>query len=232
MSRALVIASGGLDSTVAAYLAKDDGFDVTLLSVDYGQRHRRELDALTDIARTLGAPVVRLTLPDYANAVDSALTTPDRALPDGAYAPDTIGDTTVPGRNLVLVALAASVAASRGLDTIVLGIHGNDTTQYPDTTPAFLHLARQTVIEATGHPLQLIAPFLEVDKAQIVRMGDALGVPFALTWSCYEGGTTHCGRCATCHDRRTAFALAGVVDPTAYDAPDAPRNGETGRHDP
>ncbi|MEV7775927.1 7-cyano-7-deazaguanine synthase QueC [Kitasatospora sp. NPDC086791] len=220
---AAVIFSGGLDSSTAAYQLAADGTRLTLLSIDYGQQHRTELDHAVTIAAQLEARHHVVDLRSLGALLEgSALTDRNVDVPDGHYAHETMRSTVVPHRNALLLDIAVSVALSEGATAVVFGAHAGDHPIYPDCRPQFLAAFQQMVAVANeGHlppGFAVFAPFLHLTKADIVRIGAGLGVPFELTWSCYRGGTVHCGTCGTCVERREAFCLAGVADPTEYAA--------------
>lgn len=217
----VVLASGGLDSTTLAYCLRDRGAKVRLLSFDYGQRHARELDCARRLASGLGVPHDVADLRSVGSLLrGSALTDPLVPVPDGHYAAESMRTTVVPNRNAVMLDIAVAVAIANGCDAVAFGAHGGDHAVYPDCRPAFVTAFTASVMLANQGSLpvgfQVVAPFLDCDKAGIVRVGERLGVPFAATWSCYQGGAVHCGTCGTCTERREAFRLAGVSDPTRY----------------
>ncbi|GAA2685894.1 MULTISPECIES: 7-cyano-7-deazaguanine synthase QueC [Actinosynnema] len=218
---AVVIASGGLDSTVLAHWLADRSSRVTLLSFDYGQRHRVELEYAAEAARRLGARHEVVELTSLGRLLSgSALTDPSVQVPDGHYAADSMRSTVVPNRNAVMLDIAVSVAIAVGADAVAFGAHAGDHTVYPDCRPEFVeHFTRSTFTANEGllpSWFQVLAPFLSLTKAQIVRLGAELGVLFGRTWSCYRGEELHCGRCGTCVERREAFSVNGLVDPTTY----------------
>ena len=220
MPKTVVVFSGGLDSTTLLHHLRDVGHTVQALAVDYGQRHRaRELAAATDLAADLGVALRMLDLRSLVGFLGSnSLTDATIAVPDGAYAPETMALTVVPNRNMVLLAVALSWAAASGCDAVAFGAHAGPYTPYADCTPAFaaaMHAAAQV---GSAPPLAVLAPFVTWTKADIVTRGHALNVPWARTWSCYKGEALHCGRCGTCLDRRQAFVAAGIADPTDYAA--------------
>lgn len=218
----VLIHSGGLDSTVLLYDLVAAGHDVSTLSVHYGQRHARELDAATTLAAGLGVRHEMADLRAIAPLLaGSSLTSTDIAVPEGHYAEESMKATVVPNRNMLLLAVAAARAIGQKADAIAYAAHGGDHAIYPDCRPEFADAMRHAIGLADWHRLELLRPFVYLTKADIVGRGAALAVPFAATWSCYQGGDLHCGRCGTCIERREAFHLAGVPDPTAY-APDAP----------
>ncbi|MFJ4960240.1 7-cyano-7-deazaguanine synthase QueC [Streptomyces sp. NPDC088739] len=215
--RTTVLLSGGLDSAVLAARLHHDGHLVSALSCDYGQRHRRELAAAAAVAASLGVSHRVINLSGVAAAMDpdSSALLGSAAVPHGHYADDNMAVTVVPGRNLLMLAAAAAVASSRGDEVVAIAAHAGDHPVYPDCRTEFLDAAQAAV--ALGTPtLDVVYPFAHFSKADIVAEGARLGVPFGLTWSCYEGGAVHCGRCGTCVERAEAFAVAGVEDPTLY----------------
>lgn len=218
MPRTVVSFSGGLDSTTLLYHLKAEGHQLKALSVEYGQRHlAEETQAAKAICDTLG---VERRVVDLTSLVgffgNNALTASGIALPEGEYAADTIGVTTVPNRNMVLLSVGIAWAASLGFDGVAFGAHGGEHTNYPDCQPKFAEAMDGAARVCDFNEIRVLAPFVNWVKTDIVRRGEELRVPFELTWSCYAGGTTHCGKCGTCIDRRTAFEKAGVADPTNY----------------
>ncbi|MDF5759029.1 7-cyano-7-deazaguanine synthase QueC [Spongiactinospora sp. TRM90649] len=225
---AIVVASGGLDSTTLAYWLRSTGAGrLTLLGIDYAQRHRVELARLPALARALDATHVRLDLRDLGLLLaGSALTDHQVTVPAGHYTDDSMRATVVPNRNALLLDIAVALAVSSRADTVAFGAHAGDHPIYPDCRPPFLiSYRRMTALANEGltvHGFQVVAPFMEMTKAEIVRLGADLDVPFADTWSCYQGGPRHCGRCGTCTERKEAFRLARVPDPTDYESPGTP----------
>ncbi len=223
-----------MDSATCLALAVRAGGPVHALTVDYGQRHHRELRAARALATHFGVRAhVELTLP-LGPLLDSALTRPHRRLPTGQDRPGVIPATYVPARNTILLSVALGYAESHRLGSIYLGANAIDYSGYPDCRPRFLHAFEQVArwgtkrgVE-TGRGIQIRAPLLRRSKRQIVELGERLGVPWALTWSCYAGGRRPCGRCDSCRLRARGFDAAGVRDPTRP-APrrrgDRPRRG-------
>ncbi|WDT53519.1 7-cyano-7-deazaguanine synthase QueC [Streptomyces sp. G7(2002)] len=218
---AVVIASGGLDSTATAYLLAGQGASVSMLSFDYGQRHRRELHSAAVIASRLG---VRHDVVDLTSVTKllggSALTDSTVDVPDGSYNDTTMRATVVPNRNAIMLEIGAAAAVAAGADAVAFGAHSGDHFIYADCRPDFFQKIERSIRAGNEGLLadgfRLLAPFLHVTKADIVQAAAELKVPFELTWSCYRGGEVHCGTCGTCTERREAFSLAGVCDPTPY----------------
>lgn len=214
------VVSGGLDSVTMLWKYLNDNHAIdTVLSFDYHQRHRKELDCLKSLLDDIGIThyVVKLGAILEFGGTDSALQF-GGDVPDGHYAEDSMKQTIVPGRNLVMLSIAASFAQRSGADAVAIAVHGGDHFIYPDCRPAFIDAAADAIVASTEHSVILLAPFLHTSKAAIVGVGAAMDVPFERTWSCYKGGEVHCGTCGTCVERREAFQLAGIDDPTVYAA--------------
>lgn len=219
----VVIASGGLDSTVLAYWLAARHSRLTLLSFDYGQRHRIELDHAAEIARLLDSPHRIIDLTSLgALLTGCALTDTSVAVPDGHYTDESMAATVVPNRNAIMLDIAVSVASAVRADAVAFGAHAGDHAIYPDCRPEFVERFARSVQAANEGLLvpefQVLAPFLTLSKTDVVRLGEALEVPFARTWSCYRGQDVHCGTCGTCTERREAFRGNDIIDPTVYRA--------------
>lgn len=217
MSKVVVVYSGGLDSTILLAHLRAEGHELKALSVNYGQRHlEREMGAAAAVCGWLGIERRVVDLTALVGFFGAYTLTAGVALPKGEYAADTIGVTTVPNRNMVLLSVGIAWAASLGFDAVAFGVHGGEHTNYPDCLPPFADAMDRAAQVCDFRPIRVLAPFVNWVKADIVQRGAELGVPFELTWSCYAGGETHCGKCGTCVDRRTAFEKARVPDPTEY----------------
>ncbi|AJE48066.1 7-cyano-7-deazaguanine synthase QueC [Celeribacter indicus] len=229
--RTLVICSGGLDSVTLADLVAQEGHLSRLVSFDYGQRHARELDHAARAAARLGVPHHLIDMRAIGAALTGSALTDDIEVPDGHYAEETMRITVVPNRNAILLAVAYGIAAAEGDTAVATAVHGGDHFIYPDCRPAFTaaFAAMQEAALDGYATVTLLTPFVHRSKADIVAEGARLGTPFADTWSCYRGGARHCGRCGTCVERREAFALAGVPDPTVYEDPEFWTDAVAGR---
>ena len=223
--KALVLSSGGVDSTTALALAvirygKDN---VIALSVSYGQKHDKEIQAAKAVSACYGVEQLFLDLSkifQYSNC--SLLQQSTEEIPEESYAMQiekTEGEkpvsTYVPFRNGLFLSSAASIALSKDCSVILYGAHADDSAgfAYPDCSPMFNDAMNQAIFEGSGHQLKVEAPFVNMTKAEVVKMGLELNAPYELTWSCYEGKDVPCGKCGTCIDRAAAFAANGVSDP-------------------
>ena len=217
--RAVVLLSGGLDSTTAAAWAKAQGHDLYALSFDYGQRHKRELASARKVAKALGVREHRVLKVPIGALGGSALTDKRIAVPKAAKAIGArIPSTYVPARNTVFLSLALAYAEVTGSSAIVIGANALDYSGYPDCRPEYLAAFERMAGLATkagveGRPLRILAPLVELTKADIVRLAAEVGAPLGLTWSCYKGGARPCGTCESCVLRRKGFLEAGLKDP-------------------
>jgi len=218
MDRTALIYSGGVDSTVLLAHLLAEGREVHCLSVDYGQRHRRELEAARAICAHYGVDHRLADLRALAPLFGSNALTGGVKVPEGHYEEESMKATVVPNRNMLLISVATAWAVSLKAESVAYGAHGGDHAIYPDCRPEFAEALDRAVRLADWHEVRLERPFVKMDKAAIVRRGAELDVPFGLTWSCYVGGERHCGKCGTCVERKEAFRLAGVADPTDYAA--------------
>jgi 7-cyano-7-deazaguanine synthase len=221
-SPAVVLLSGGLDSATTLAMARAAGHDCHCLSIDYGQRHRSELDAAARVAQALGAKAHKVVRIDLGAVGGSALTDPAIAVPVDGVRPG-IPVTYVPARNTIMLALALAEAEVTGAADIWFGANAVDYSGYPDCRPDYMrafetlaNLATKAAVE--GRRLQLHTPIITLSKADIIRRGTALGVDYALTVSCYQADAAGraCGVCDSCRLRRAGFEGAGIADPTRY----------------
>jgi 7-cyano-7-deazaguanine synthase len=220
--KTVLIYSGGLDSTVLLYHLCAAGHEVHALSVDYGQRHRCELDHAARICRELKVPNPLADLSAIQPLLaGSSLTSPEIEVAEGHYTEESMKSTVVPNRNMILLAIATGHALSIGAGQIAYAAHSGDHAIYPDCRNEFADAMAEAIRLADWSIVQLSRPFVDWTKSDIVRRGTELGLSFEKTWSCYKGGSLHCGRCGTCIERREAFDLTDIHDPTTY-ADDAP----------
>jgi 7-cyano-7-deazaguanine synthase len=217
---AVVLLSGGLDSMVAAGIAREQGFGILALTIDYNQRHRVEIEAARSIAKRLGA-ARHIVLPIDLRQFGGSALTADIDVPKDGLVPH-IPVTYVPARNTVFLSLALGWAEAAGAGTLFIGVNALDYSGYPDCRPdfidAFEHLAEiGTKLGAEGRSFSVAAPLLHMSKAEIAKEAARLGLDAAVTWSCYDPQAgRHCGRCDSCRLRAKGFSEAGLVDPTDY----------------
>ncbi|MBE3559279.1 MAG: 7-cyano-7-deazaguanine synthase QueC [Ktedonobacteraceae bacterium] len=233
--RAVLIVSGGMDSCVLAHYYAAAGFDLHLLSFNYGQKHVKELSYaeryiahlrarfdLSKHALRIEHDVIELPIARVLPHSDSALINPQVKMPHGHYTDDSMRATVVPFRNPNMLLQAATLAWGVDAGIVAYAAHQGDYAQYPDCREEFVDAFNVMLASAMkGKTIKVESPFMHFTKAQIARLGASLNVPFELTWSCYEGGADglddrHCGRCGTCVERYEAFELAGIPDPTEY----------------
>jgi len=220
--RAVVLLSGGLDSSTVLAMALDMGYEVYALSFDYGQRHLKELKSAKKIAEYYKVPhkIIRIDLRQIGgSALTDDVEVPERGIEE---IKDEIPITYVPARNTILLSYALAYAEVIDADAIFYGANAIDYSGYPDCRPeyveAFEHMANLgTKRGAEGRPIKIIAPIIHMTKAEIIKKGMELGVPYELTWSCYRGGEKACGRCDSCLLRLKGFMEAGYEDPLEYE---------------
>ena len=214
--RVVVLFSGGIDSSTLLYLARDQGLEPVAFSINYGQRHGKELDFAAKHCTKLEVEHIVVDAGALAEAfASSALLDKNAELPSGEYDKASLAATVVPNRNMVMLAIAAAAGITRGITRLWYGAHQNDTITYPDCRPAFVAAMQQAFALCNEPGVRLEVPFAEITKAQVVAEGARLGVDFALCWSCYQGGEKQCGKCSTCRDRAGAFAANSLADPLA-----------------
>ncbi len=222
MSRAVVLLSGGLDSTTCLAQAVADGMNPIALSFRYGQRHTRELKSAAAVAEYFKVKhiIIDLDLSMFHSALtDMSLNVPENR--DESTMGSDIPITYVPARNIIMLSVAAGICESFGADRIYIGVNSVDYSGYPDCRPEFIEAFEKAINKGTkagveGHPIKIVTPIQHASKADIVRLGKKLGAPLHLTWSCYEGGEKACGKCDSCQLRLKGFEDAGYKDEIEY----------------
>ncbi|MGK0239547.1 MAG: 7-cyano-7-deazaguanine synthase [Candidatus Pelagisphaera sp.] len=217
---AIAVYSGGMDSTVMLSAMLEQGIDVKgALSIDYGQKHRKEIVAAADICAEFG---IEHRIADLRGISElfghSGLTDSATEVPEGHYEEDSMKQTVVPNRNMILISVATAWAITKEAEAIAYAAHSGDHAIYPDCRVEFADALDDAIRLCDWSSVWLYRPFVDMSKQLIVAEGARLGSPMGKTWSCYKGGALHCGKCGTCIERREAFHLAEIDDPTVYAA--------------
>jgi 7-cyano-7-deazaguanine synthase len=207
-----------MDSTAMLYALQAEGHEVRAIGFDYGQRHRVELEHAQEIAALAGVDYQTIDLSSIGAVIagQSSQVNPDVEVPDGHYTEESMKATVVPNRNMIMLSVAVGHAISIEFDAVAYGAHAGDHTIYPDCRAEFVDAMKAAIALCDWSKVELLTPFLDKSKADIATIGAAHAVPFEKTWSCYKGGSKHCGTCGTCVERREAFELAKLSDPTEY----------------
>jgi len=216
--KAVVIFSGGLDSTTLLFWVQRAGFLAFPITFLYGQKHKKEVECARRICDKLGLTHEVVDLTVLQKLLKSALTSQEQDIPEGRYTKERQQQTMVPMRNAIFINIAAGYAMSIGACRVFYAAHWNDSCIYPDCREEFVDAQNCTVKLATGKTdLVIVAPFIRKTKEQIVKLGKSLGVPFEDTWSCYKGNEKACGKCGTCIERLQAFKANNLKDPIEYE---------------
>ena len=216
MKDSVIIVSGGMDSTTLLYDRRDE--IALAISFDYGSNHNaREIPYAEMHCKRLGIEHITIPLDFMHKYFRSSLLEGADAIPEGHYADENMKSTVVPFRNGIMLAVAAGVAESRNLTKLLIANHGGDHTIYPDCRPEFISAMDSATNAGTYVGVRVVAPYTNITKGDIARIGKKLGINYAETWSCYKGGEKHCGKCGTCVERKEALAYAGIEDTTEYE---------------
>ena len=211
----LIVLSGGMDSVTLLYEYQDSL--ALAVSFDYGSKHNaRELPFARLHCERLGIEHLTIPLSFIGQYFRSALLEGGGAIPKGSYDEENMAATVVPFRNGIMLSIAAGLAESRGLTKVYLANHFGDHAIYPDCRASFIRPMHEAILQGTSNAVEVTAPYTDISKGDIARHGKLLGIYYAETWSCYEGGDLQCGSCATCIERREAMQEAGIEDPTHY----------------
>lgn len=216
MKNALLVLSGGMDSTTLLYERKNE--IALAVSFDYGSNHNgREIPFAKFHCEKLGIEHITIPLKFMHDYFKSSLLSGADAIPEGNYADENMKSTVVPFRNGIMLSVAAGLAESRGLTKVMMANHFGDHDIYPDCRKEFVDAMSQAMSAGTYANITIDAPYTLISKADIARKGEVLGLDYGQTWSCYKGGQVHCGKCATCLERKAALAEAGIEDTTEYE---------------
>lgn len=213
----VVIYSGGMDSFTLLHKARAQGLAVHALSFNYGQRHVRELEAASSVCADLGIPHKVIDIRAMSEVMAGSALTSEVEVPEGHYEEDSMKATVVPNRNMILLSLATGYAVTAGAGAVWYGAHGGDHAIYPDCRPEFVEKMDAVCRVANYQPVAIEAPFMTLDKGEILAEGLQLGLDYSQTWTCYNGRDRACGRCGSCVERLEAFARHGVTDPLPYE---------------
>ena len=217
MKKSLIILSGGMDSVTLLHNFKRE--IALAVTFDYGSNHNAsEIECAKANCSLLGIEHIIIPLNFIREYFTSSLLSGANAIPEGHYQDETMKSTVVPFRNGIMLAIACGLAESRGLDKVFIANHAGDHAIYPDCRPKFIDSMASTMFLGTYNGVQLCAPYTNLTKTQIAKIGANIGVDYALTYSCYKGGEKHCGKCGTCIERKEALRDANIQDPTEYEA--------------
>jgi len=211
--KCVVVLSGGPDSSTVAYWAKEQGYDSYAITFSYGQIATKEVEYATQVAERLGIPIKLVDLSSLKDIFAGVTSLCDENIPMTSSFSQPI---IVPFRNAIFLSIAVSYAVAVGARRVFYGAQGSDEPFYPDCRREFYESFGRAAKLGTGQDITIEAPFNNIPKSRIVKLGSELGVPFELTWSCYLNGSKHCGKCESCINRKKAFSEAGIVDPTEY----------------
>lgn len=219
MRKAIVILSGGMDSTTLLYKVNaDTDFDiVSVLSMDYGQRHKKELDVASATCTALNLPHKIIDISGIAAVMKNSALTDDIEVPEGHYEEPTMKVTVVPNRNAILLSLAVAEAVSHDAGYVFYGAHSGDHAIYPDCRREFVEAFNDMAAIANYLPVEILTPFIDFDKGDILTVGYYYGVDYSKTWTCYAGREKSCGKCGACVERLEAFEMIGRQDPLEYE---------------
>jgi 7-cyano-7-deazaguanine synthase len=219
--KAVVLLSGGLDSVTALHWARAEHEVVGAVSFDYGAKHNhREIPLAAWHCAQSGVKHDIIDLEFVNRLFASDLLKSGGDVPEGHYADENMKKTVVPFRNGIMLSIACGLAESREAEALVIAAHAGDHAIYPDCRESFMQSMGSAMREGTYAKIELLRPFVHIDKAGIAKLGASLGVDYGKTWSCYKGGEVHCGKCGTCVERIEAFELADLDDPTVYELPE------------
>lgn len=216
--KVVVIYSGGMDSFTVLNRALEQGHEVSALSFNYGQRHVRELDVAAKVCEALNVPHKIVDITAINTLLGGSSLTDDIEIPEGHYEESSMKSTVVPNRNMILLSLAIGYAVSEGASAVYYGAHSGDHAIYPDCRPEFVRQMNVVSQLANYEPVEVVAPYLDVDKNAILADGLRMDLNYADTWTCYNGRDKACGKCGACVERLEAFAANGVTDPLPYEA--------------
>ena len=218
-NRAIIILSGGIDSTTLLYDIINQGLDVYAVSFNYGQKHSKELDFAAQTCKKLHVPhkIIDISSITAAGIFGDSSLTSDIEIPEGHYEEDVMKSTVVPNRNMIMLSLALAYGISIRSEKIYYGAHAGDHAIYPDCRPSFVQKMQEVARVSHYYPIEIEVPYLNINKIDIVKRGTELNVDYSLTWTCYKGKEKACGKCGSCVERLEAFRDNGQEDPIPYE---------------
>lgn len=214
--KTVLVLSGGLDSTTLLYKLLNEGKSVEALSFNYGQRHSKELEYAKKTCEKLNVSHKVIEMQFMKDLLSNSALTSDIPVPEGHYEDENMKLTVVPNRNMIMASIAIGYAVNIDADEVALGVHAGDHAIYPDCRPEFVDALNQIARIANFKPTAIYAPFLSIDKADIVKIGLELEVDYSLSWTCYKGEDKPCGKCGSCQERIYAFEKNNAKDPLEY----------------
>lgn len=215
--KVVVIYSGGMDSFTVLHKAIKDGYEVFPLSFDYGQRHKKELDYAANVCKQLNVKHKIVDISAINQLIGGSSLTSDIEVPEGHYEEESMKQTVVPNRNMILLSMAVGYAVSLEADKVYYGAHSGDHAIYPDCRPEFVQKMNDVSAIANYQPVEIYSPYLQVSKIDILTDGLKMGLDYSLTWTCYNGREKACGKCGACQERLEAFEKNGCTDPLPYE---------------
>lgn len=214
--KTILIYSGGLDSTVLLHDLIKRGHEIKCLSVNYGQKHKKELISAAYFCKKLGIHHEIIDLSSVTKLISSSSLTSNLGVPEGHYAEESMKVTVVPNRNMIMLSIAVGWAINEKFDYVAYAAHNGDHAIYPDCREEFVNYVSLAAELADWHTVKILRPFIDLSKADIAKLAGELNVEVDKTWSCYKGEVFHCGKCGTCVERIEAFQLANIQDTTIY----------------
>lgn len=215
--KAVVIYSGGMDSFTILNKAKAEGFDLYAITFDYGQKHTKEIEFAKQVCLELGIEHKIIDITAINQLLQSSSLTSDIEIPEGHYEAANMKSTVVPNRNMILLSLAIGYAVDIGAEKVFYGAHAGDHSIYPDCRPEFVHAMNDVAKIANYEPIDIVTPYLNSHKAEILTDGLNMGLDYGKSWTCYNGREKACGKCGSCVERLEAFAMNNATDPLAYE---------------
>jgi len=216
MTKIIVVYSGGLDSFTLLNEAVDMGHDVSTISFDYGQKHKRELDSVRKFCLQESIDHKVVDISSIKEIFSGSSLTDDLEIPKGHYEDESMQSTVVPNRNMILISLALGYAVTKEAKEVWFGAHSGDHAIYPDCRPEFVEKMDAVARISNYEPISVKAPYILKSKSEILKIGLSMNLDYALTWTCYEGGDLACGTCGACHERLESFADQNATDPIQY----------------